>query len=99
VVLSLRPAQPGQRRPGRLAVGEQNAPNQPGLADGPYRATEIGELRGYERDLAMVLSEQDVADLDYRDVPPELQQIRGPCRWPIRDPIYRPAGQLVAELD
>jgi Family of unknown function (DUF6325) len=24
---------------------------------------EIGELRGYERDLAMVLSEQDVADL------------------------------------
>jgi hypothetical protein len=25
--------------------------------------TEIGELRGYERDLAMVLSEQDVADL------------------------------------
>jgi hypothetical protein len=26
-------------------------------------AGEIGELRGYERDLAMVLSEQDVADL------------------------------------
>jgi hypothetical protein len=25
--------------------------------------SEIGELRGYERDLAMVLSEQDVADL------------------------------------
>jgi hypothetical protein len=47
----------------------------------------------------MVLSEQDVADLDYRDVPPELQQIRGPCRWPIRDPIYRRAGQLVAEHD
>ena len=61
--------------------------------------SEIGELRGYEKDLAMVLSEQDVADLAETIEPGSSAAVLvWENRWaaPFASAARRSGGQLIA---